>query len=122
MEFRLAGGMPYWSAQLRGGVFPPGLAYVHQVIGHRADGHSRWNIQKGVLLQEDRRDRNEDRLNGKRHAPPNGGKAGSVPRSGQDRQRANDMERRTNIGIGVKLVEPGHEASHEIVTGKDCGA
>ena len=83
-------------------------AAVHHRVSGGADQQSGDDVQHGVLLQKDRRNADQDGHNGDDAFSQNGGEFPGVAGGKPDGERADNMDGRADIGVGVVGVD-GHD-------------
>ena len=103
------------------GAFLSFLSAVDQGVGGSAQRRPGQHIPYGMLLEEQRRDTDGNCRQRTGNLPAPALKTAAVPQAEVRRERPHHVERRTDIRVGVKDVEPGGKPGQCVVPGKNRG-
>ena len=94
-------------------------AAVHHWVGGSADQQSGNDVQHGVLLQKDRRNADQDGHNGNGAFSQDGGEFPSVAGGKPDGERADNVDGRADIGVGVVGVNGRDQPNQRVAAEKE---
>ena len=97
------------------------LVHIGKIVTYRAQREGGEHVEHGVLLHKDGRNADEKRRDAGGDAPAPCGEDRRVPEGEERRQRADDVQRGTDVRVRIEHVEASDKACEHVVTREDLG-